>query len=98
MKGTINKQDIDRIKTLKYMNEDMLDLLKAQEDYVKHLVKHFQNDKYYETNFFKDGTLESKIYNFIDVLSLGFIDKYSQIFKLQGQLEYFLDKIKEERK
>ncbi len=98
MKGTISKQDIERIKTLKYINEDMLDLLKAQKNYVEHLAKHFQNNKYYKTNFFKDGTLENDIYNFIDNLSLDFINKYSQIFKLQGQLEYYLDKIKEERK
>ena len=98
MKKEISKTDRDRIFTLKLMNDDLVDLLETQEKYIQRLFKHFQNDRYLETNFFKEGTIECEIYDFLDNMILKFEEFYKPFIYLKGKILYFLNQTSEETK
>lgn len=93
MNKEINIKDRDRIFTLKLMTEDVLDLCKVQEQYIKHLFSHFQNGIYEKTNFFKEGTLENKLYDFLDEMSFKFKEYSLPVYYFLEKIESFLIEI-----
>ena len=87
------KKDREKITTLIFMHRELTDLLRAEKNYICYLFKTFQKDKYLKTNFFKDGTLENDILNFLDKYDMHFSDYLLPFYKIYGELDNFRNKI-----
>ncbi len=98
MKKEINQTDIDKIFTLKRMTEDIVNLLKAEEKYINYLFQYFQNDRYYETNFFTEKTVENNLYNYLDKLDRDFKQNQKPFLRMLGSLDYFLFEFEYQKK
>lgn len=97
MKKEIKKADFRKIVTLLNLTTEVVTLLEAEEKYIKYLFKHFQEDKYYSTNFFISDTLENKVYNNLDNWNMEFKYTIEPFLGIERVLNNLLIKI-EDRK
>ena len=98
IKERINKkmtnEDYEKIIHLYNLHKQTIGFLEAEEKYIKYLFRHFQQPKYYNTNYFKEYTTENNLYDFLDELDMNFYKTFIvPSFRMLGSLDYFILKL-----
>lgn len=90
MKKEITFKDYVKVVELRNSIKELAKQLSNKQKDITELFNYFQQTKYYKTNFFIDNTIESDLYNYLDVLERTYLDSFAPVFKVIGRLDYYL--------